>query len=442
MKSSEFETESVRPIAARCDDTRVHVTLADGREIGAPLWWYPFLQNASAKQRADVELQFSGIWWPELDEGVPVEGLLPGWMTPVVKMLAPLRAARAPIRRKSLTFLVAAALLTANGAAWAQERMLGIAVADNPERPYDQSIKIASRAGATYATLPLQWDEVETTPGKYSPEPDWLGIATAYYPTVKWKVALELNPIDTVADRRPQWLRGKAWDDPAVVDAYREMVRQVLEKSRGIDLVSFAVGNEVDGVLGSDASAWDAYARLVAAARSEVRALRPDLPIGVKVTFGGLTGDARDGILRINAETDVAMIDWYPIDAAFRARDPEMSVKDDLEIIAAAFPGTEIHLTEVGYPSSESCAGGETAQAEFIHAFFQEWDDRAAQITRVYWDWMTDVAQAEVERARTYYGIAAPCFAEYIATLGLETNKLKPKAGWTAFAEEAAKRFH
>ena len=86
MKSSEFETESVRPIAARCDDTRVHVTLADGREIGAPLWWYPFLQNASAKQRADIELQFSGIWWPELDEGVSVKGLLLGWKAPGAKM--------------------------------------------------------------------------------------------------------------------------------------------------------------------------------------------------------------------------------------------------------------------------------------------------------------------------------------------------------------------
>ena len=75
--------------------------------------------------------------------------------------------------------LVVASALAAGDEAFAAERMLGIAVADNPERPYDQSIKIASRAGATYTTLPLQWDEVETTPGKYSPEPLLFFIGTS-----------------------------------------------------------------------------------------------------------------------------------------------------------------------------------------------------------------------------------------------------------------------
>jgi hypothetical protein len=137
-----------------------------------------------------------------------------------------------------------------------------------------------------------------------------------------------------------------------------------------------------------------------------------------------------------------AMVTWYPVDAAFRARNPEQSVAGDLALMVDALPGRTIHLTEVGYPSSASCAGGEAAQARFVRAFFAGWDRHADRITHAYWTWMTDVSDEVVKQARDYYGVAEPCFAEYIGTLGLETKDLEPKAGWAAFAEEAAKRFH
>ncbi len=86
MTSSDFETEAVRPISVHCDDTHVFVTLADGRQISAPLWWYPFLERAAAKEREQTELQFSGIWWEALDEGISVKGLLMGWKAPGARM--------------------------------------------------------------------------------------------------------------------------------------------------------------------------------------------------------------------------------------------------------------------------------------------------------------------------------------------------------------------
>lgn len=85
MTSSDFETEAVRPIAAKCDAKHVFVTLADGRQISAPLWWYPFLERAAAKDRAGVECEVSGVWWPTLDEGVSVKALLLGWKAPGAK---------------------------------------------------------------------------------------------------------------------------------------------------------------------------------------------------------------------------------------------------------------------------------------------------------------------------------------------------------------------
>lgn len=82
MNSLEFETEEVRPISVRCDDAFAYVMLADARQIRAPIWWYPFLETASSKDRAKVELQFSGVWWPAMDEGISVKGMLLGWKTP------------------------------------------------------------------------------------------------------------------------------------------------------------------------------------------------------------------------------------------------------------------------------------------------------------------------------------------------------------------------
>ena len=82
MCHSEFENNETRPVVAQCDDEFVYVILADGRQIRAPLWWYPFLQRASPQDRAEIELMFSGIWWPVMDEGVSIKGLLLGWKAP------------------------------------------------------------------------------------------------------------------------------------------------------------------------------------------------------------------------------------------------------------------------------------------------------------------------------------------------------------------------
>lgn len=77
-----FETDEVRPVAARCDDQFVYVTLADERTISVPLWWYPFLLKATTEDRSDVELTHVGVWWTVMDEGISVKSMLLGWKMP------------------------------------------------------------------------------------------------------------------------------------------------------------------------------------------------------------------------------------------------------------------------------------------------------------------------------------------------------------------------
>ncbi len=79
MSSSKSEMDDQAPTAAWCDDLNLHVRLADGREIATPLWWYPSLLRATPGQRNTLELMYTGIYWPDLDEDLSVSGMLAGW---------------------------------------------------------------------------------------------------------------------------------------------------------------------------------------------------------------------------------------------------------------------------------------------------------------------------------------------------------------------------
>jgi hypothetical protein len=59
-------------------DERLIITLADGRELSAPLAWFPRLLEATDAQRQKWRFigHGQGIHWPEVDEDVSVASLL------------------------------------------------------------------------------------------------------------------------------------------------------------------------------------------------------------------------------------------------------------------------------------------------------------------------------------------------------------------------------
>lgn len=71
---------SLDPTAIDVDvsDTLLRITLADGREVAAPLAWFPRLRDATPEQRRHWRLigRGVGIHWPDVDEDVSVRGLL------------------------------------------------------------------------------------------------------------------------------------------------------------------------------------------------------------------------------------------------------------------------------------------------------------------------------------------------------------------------------
>lgn len=68
------------PVAVdvRFDNFTLRVALADGREISAPLEWFPRLRDATADQRRHWRLigRGEGVHWPDVDEDISVNGLL------------------------------------------------------------------------------------------------------------------------------------------------------------------------------------------------------------------------------------------------------------------------------------------------------------------------------------------------------------------------------
>jgi hypothetical protein len=92
MTILQIEVEAARPIAAECDDSHLVVTLADGRVLRAPLWWYPRLVAATTEQRSLIELSPLGVHWPEIDEDISVASILRGAKAPGAKEPVPQRS--------------------------------------------------------------------------------------------------------------------------------------------------------------------------------------------------------------------------------------------------------------------------------------------------------------------------------------------------------------
>jgi len=65
-------------IDAEVTEDTLRIVLADGREVTAPLEWFPRLRDATPDQRRNWRLigRGQGIHWPDVDEDIAVATLL------------------------------------------------------------------------------------------------------------------------------------------------------------------------------------------------------------------------------------------------------------------------------------------------------------------------------------------------------------------------------
>ncbi|MGC9956867.1 MAG: DUF2442 domain-containing protein [Roseiarcus sp.] len=69
---------SAQAMSVEFVDASLRIGLTDGREISAPIEWFPRLRDASPGQRGNWRLigRGEGIHWPDIDEDVSVNALL------------------------------------------------------------------------------------------------------------------------------------------------------------------------------------------------------------------------------------------------------------------------------------------------------------------------------------------------------------------------------
>ncbi len=69
-----------RAVKVWFDDDNIWLGLEDGRQVSAPLAFYPRLLNATKEQRENYEFigPGIGIHWEDLDEDLSIEGIVLG----------------------------------------------------------------------------------------------------------------------------------------------------------------------------------------------------------------------------------------------------------------------------------------------------------------------------------------------------------------------------
>ncbi|MBT7782008.1 MAG: hypothetical protein HN741_03680, partial [Anaerolineae bacterium] len=229
------------------------------------------------------------------------------------------------------------------------DRILAIDVTESVDGDYDAAINTAINAGAEAVSLSLFWDDIEIAPEEYSPDPDWLAIANAYYPTHNIALDLVITPIDTNQNRVPEDLKDLPFDDPAVIARFNKMLDYAFAQIPNLDLVSLSIGNEIDASLGTDGQKWAEFTAFFAETSAHARTLRPNLVVGTKGMFDGITGDSTKYFQEINAYSDAAFITYYPLNSDFTVREPN-TVHEDFAKVIKIYPDKEIYFLELGYP--------------------------------------------------------------------------------------------
>jgi hypothetical protein len=306
---------------------------------------------------------------------------------------------------------------------------------------YDQVMELARELGAESIRLSVYWDDIERVPGVYDPDPNWLAIANQYYSAQGLAISLVISVLDTTEVRVPEDLAGVPFSDPEVIDRFQGLLTYIKSQLPDVELTSLAIGNEIDGVLGEDPVAWEEFNLFYQSSADFARGIWPDLPISTKVTFDGLFNQSAPFAREIYQGSDLVMTTYYPLMNDFAVRDPEVVV-EDFQALTALFPNQEIHITEIGYPTSIDINSSEEKQARFIQYMFQAWDIHADQISVLSYSWLSDLPSDSVKELESYYGLRDKGFSEFLRTLGLRTYPGSgiDKIGFQVFRQEAESR--
>ena len=306
------------------------------------------------------------------------------------------------------------------------ERILAMAVTMAEDGDYEKAFGIAKSIGIQAITLSQDWKDIETAPGKYGSDPNFLAIANTYYPAQNTLVALDIRPIHTNRLAVPSDLENTPFDDPVMIERFNKMIDYVFSQIPDVELAALYIGSEFDvymqWVVNNDPKAWKQYETFYKETRAHIKSKYPNLKVGAEATFWGLTGEAtKEHLKRLNRHSDIIGVSYYHVDQNnFKVPDPK-EIHSAFKEITALYSGRPIYFHQFGAPYGATLNSSEVKQREFIREAFKAWDTHASQVQLIAFTWLTDASPEDLALYQQYYGLSDRNFVEYLRTLGFRT---------------------
>lgn len=347
-----------------------------------------------------------------------------------------------PAMKHAACALLALALLgvaAAETPALRGDRKLGIGVTNPKDGDYEKAFKEAQGAGLQHNVLSFDWRDLETKPGEFKPEVNYLQIANVWYPPRKVPVHLMIRPLHTNQDARPAHFKDKPLDDPEVIAAFGKLLDWMFAQIPDLDVPSVSIGSESDVWLSEDEKRFPQFGKFLKEAAARVRKLRPSVKIASEFTLAGMRGKFAPQLKELLKLCDVAGASDYPMTKDTTVLAPA-AVRETLKDAVAFAGGKPVFFYQLGYPSGAGCGGSEEKQAAFIRELFAAWDAQAKAVPFVNITWSEDIPASAVEGYCKYYQFDTKEFRDFLGTLGLREEGGKAKPAWGALAEETKKR--
>lgn len=242
-----------------------------------------------------------------------------------------------------------------------------------------------------------------------------------------------IQPINTVKRELPRDLEKTAWDDPALIGRFQELMDHImLEGAKPPKYISLA--NEADVYFEKNPKEVESFLKFYEAAQAIIkRNAWPDTRIGITVTFDGLMKGRTKIVQKLLQASEIAIFTYYPvIDLKLL---PIEDINSHMDMILAAAGEKDIYFQEAGFPSSEGLGSSEARQAKFFDTFISAVRSRD-QIKMASLFMLHDFTPEHCDMFAAYYGFGkAPKditrkFRDFLCTLGLKTSDGSEKQAW------------
>ncbi|NKI34774.1 hypothetical protein HFP89_06305 [Wenzhouxiangella sp. XN79A] len=248
-------------------------------------------------------------------------------------------------------------LLDARGAALGTTRY-GSAALPSEDDPARARLIEAAAAGLRGYTVYLDWPALEPSPGVYSFDAVRSELDALQALGIQSFVNITVGDIGEYvvpapyADGEGGLAPGVRLDDPALLERFGALLDALVPELVDRGAFVLAVGNEIDDRLDDDAEERAAYRVFAEAARERVRALEPDLLVGITLTSNAHRGDTATRAALIDV-TDFLAINYAPIAPDFFVR-PEAEIAADFTEAMDAMPPGPILIQELTCPNPAS----------------------------------------------------------------------------------------